>query len=140
MLAFVARRLESEPILLVAALRDGSQSPLEVAGLPELVLDRLDDDAATALLEARCPTLTPEARARGCSGRRRATRWPSSNCPIAMETAAAAAGTASADDARLEQTFTARMSGLPPATPDPAAGGRGQRRARAVRERWTPPR
>ncbi|MER6005275.1 ATP-binding protein [Nonomuraea angiospora] len=48
-LAFVARRLDSEPIVLLAAKRDGFQSPLDGAGLPELLLDRLDDTAATAL-------------------------------------------------------------------------------------------
>lgn len=113
-LAFVARRLESEPILLVAALRDGSQSPLETAGLPELVLDRLDDDAATALLDAQSATLTPEARGRVL---REAAGNPLAlvELPIAVETLRPQPGRLPLTT-RLEQTFTARMSGLPSAT------------------------
>jgi predicted ATPase len=37
-LAFVARRIESDPIILLAAIRDGYASVLEDAGLPELRL------------------------------------------------------------------------------------------------------
>ncbi|WP_030454862.1 helix-turn-helix transcriptional regulator [Herbidospora cretacea] len=113
-LAFVARRLESAPILLVAALRDGSQSPLEGAGLPELVLDRLDDDAATALLDARSPALTPEARARVL---REAAGHPLAlvELPIAVETLRPEPGRLPLTS-RLEQTFTARLSGLPSVT------------------------
>lgn len=63
-LAFVARRLESEPILLLAALRDGFPSPLDGAGLQELSLDRLDDTAATALLDAHVPAMASMVRTR----------------------------------------------------------------------------
>jgi hypothetical protein len=41
-LAFVARRLEMEPVILFFAVRDGVPSGLDKAGLPELVLARLD--------------------------------------------------------------------------------------------------
>jgi hypothetical protein len=37
-LAFVARRIESDPIVLLAALRDGYPSALTDAGLPSFVL------------------------------------------------------------------------------------------------------
>jgi hypothetical protein len=50
-LAFVARRLEYEPIVLLAAIRDGFDSSLEQAGLPPLNLEPLDPDAAGALLD-----------------------------------------------------------------------------------------
>src|ERR687896_1156020 len=56
-LAFVARRIESDPILLLAAIRDGYASALGEAGLPEHKLVGLDDSAAAALLDAVAPKL-----------------------------------------------------------------------------------
>ena len=63
-LAFVARRLESDPILLIAALRDGFESPLAAAGLPELALERLDAADAESLLDGRAPGLARGLRER----------------------------------------------------------------------------
>src|SRR6516162_11796693 len=62
-LAFVARRLEFEPVLLVTAVRDGYESPPE-SGLPILRLEALREPAAAALLEARAPGLPEDVRAR----------------------------------------------------------------------------
>jgi DNA-binding CsgD family transcriptional regulator len=62
-LAFVARRLEFEPVLLVTAVRDGDESPPE-SGLPVLRLEALPAPAAAALLEARAPGLPEDVRAR----------------------------------------------------------------------------
>jgi DNA-binding CsgD family transcriptional regulator len=62
-LAFVARRLEFEPVLLVTAVRDGDESPPE-SELPALRLEALPAPAAAALLEARAPGLPEDARAR----------------------------------------------------------------------------
>jgi len=63
-LAFVARRIESDPIVLLAATRDGYPSLLDDAGLQELRLDGLDDAAARALLNAADPQLPVTARTR----------------------------------------------------------------------------
>ena len=63
-LAFVARRLELEPILLVAAIRDGFQGPLSDAGLPALRLQALPASAAAALLDSRAPGLPALVRTR----------------------------------------------------------------------------
>jgi DNA-binding CsgD family transcriptional regulator len=63
-LAFIARRIESEPVLLVAAIRDGFPTGFDAAGLPELRLERLDEVASAALLDARAPGLTDQVRAR----------------------------------------------------------------------------
>jgi hypothetical protein len=63
-LVFVARRLEFEPVVLLAALRDGFEGPYADAGLPELRLSRLTDAAAAALLDARAPGLRPAVRRR----------------------------------------------------------------------------
>ncbi|MEU4233615.1 AAA family ATPase [Nonomuraea sp. NPDC026600] len=114
-LAFVARRLDSEPIVLLAAIRDGFQSPLDGAGLQELLLERLDDTAATALLDACSPTLTPAVRTR-------LLREAAGNA-LALVELPIAADTRDGKGplppgwlpltTRLEQAFTTRMSGLP---------------------------
>ena len=59
MLAFLGRRLESDPVILVAAIREGYDSPLLQAGLPELRIERLPDQAARELLNTRFPDLAP---------------------------------------------------------------------------------
>jgi len=61
-LAFVARRLEFEPVLLVTAVREGDESPPE-SGLPALHLEALAAPAAAALVQARAPGL-PRRRTR----------------------------------------------------------------------------
>jgi DNA-binding CsgD family transcriptional regulator len=63
-LAFVARRLEAEPIVLVIAIREGTESVLLRAGLPELRMEGLDGATAGALLDAHTPGLTPSVRER----------------------------------------------------------------------------
>src|SRR6516165_4860300 len=62
-LAFVARRLEFEPVLLVTAVTDGYESPSE-SGLPVLRLEALPAPAAAALLDARAPGLPEDVRTR----------------------------------------------------------------------------
>jgi DNA-binding CsgD family transcriptional regulator len=61
-LAFVARRLASEPIVLLAALRPAPRSPLLGAGLDEMILSGLDDEAAARLLRAKAPRLSAAVR------------------------------------------------------------------------------
>src|SRR5262249_4188276 len=63
-LAFVARRLESDPILMVVALRDGFESPFLKARVAELDVMGLPDEDAAALLHARAPGLAPVHRDR----------------------------------------------------------------------------
>jgi len=63
-LAFVARRIESDPIVLLAAIRDGYPSALGEAGLPELRLAGLDDATAGALLDVSAPGLPLASRSR----------------------------------------------------------------------------
>src|SRR3954468_22446168 len=63
-LAFVARRIESDQIVLLAAARDGYPSALADAGLPEHRLAGLDDTTAAALLDAAAPRLPLAARSR----------------------------------------------------------------------------
>ncbi|WP_165503351.1 AAA family ATPase, partial [Actinomadura fibrosa] len=63
-LGFVARRLGTEPIVLLLAVRDGYPTPLKDCGIPELRLRRLDEDAAASLLDESAPELAPELRRR----------------------------------------------------------------------------
>jgi DNA-binding CsgD family transcriptional regulator len=67
-LCLVARRLAGTPSLLIAAANsgvsppDGEVPPFDGAGLPQLRLERLADEAARALLDHRAPTLGHELR------------------------------------------------------------------------------
>jgi DNA-binding CsgD family transcriptional regulator len=116
-LAFVARRLDSDPIALLAAIRDGFESPLDRAGLPELRLERLGDADAGALLDAVAPGLAEALRERVLAG--------AAGNPLALvelPIASAQLGDGALLPAwlplttRLEQAFAARVSELPTAT------------------------
>ncbi|MEV5652320.1 AAA family ATPase [Nocardia sp. NPDC052254] len=63
-LAFLARRLESEPIVLAATSRDGIATPLSEAGAEVLSLSRLTDDEAALLLDTGVPGLDHPTRSR----------------------------------------------------------------------------
>jgi DNA-binding CsgD family transcriptional regulator len=113
-LAFIARRIESDPILLLAAARTGYASVLGVSGVPEHDLAAFNDTAAAVLLDAATPGL-PTAK------RTRVLREAAGN-PLALIELPAAVK----DDAwtlgavpltaRLEHAFAARVSELPEPT------------------------
>jgi DNA-binding CsgD family transcriptional regulator len=116
-LAFVARRIESDPVILLAATRDGYPSVLGDAGLPEHRVAGLDDASAGALLDASAPQLSLAARTRvlrEAAGNPLALlelpavvrqsadeRWASGPLPLTE---------------RLERAFAARVSDLPDET------------------------
>jgi hypothetical protein len=56
-LEFVARRIESDPVILLFAFRDGVARPFDDADLLELRLAGLDWDASNALLDLVAATL-----------------------------------------------------------------------------------
>ncbi|MEV4149217.1 AAA family ATPase [Amycolatopsis sp. NPDC049691] len=113
-LAFVARRIENEPIVLVATLREGAASPLLDAGLAPMVLDRLAADDAADLLDAVAPRLAPAVRTRLLT--------EAAGHPLALtELPSALADFDGLDPVlplteRLERTFTARVASLPEPT------------------------
>lgn len=118
-LAFIARRIESDPVVMLVAIRDGVEGhPLE-AGLPERRLEGLAEVDALALLDAREPGLTPALRDRVL---REAAGNPLAlvELPIALR----AAGVTDASPLppwlpvtkRLEQAFATRLWALPQAT------------------------
>jgi DNA-binding CsgD family transcriptional regulator len=63
-LVFTARRLETEPIVLLLAAGDDSPRQLNAPDLPDLHLTGLDPEAAAQLLEARAGKLTTTVRDR----------------------------------------------------------------------------
>jgi AAA ATPase domain len=115
-LAFIARRLESDPIVLLAAARDGYPSALVDSGLPEHRVRALDDATAGALLDASAPGLT-------LAERNRLLREAAGN-PLALIELPVAARRQQMSPRpdglplteRLEQAFAARVSDLADAT------------------------
>jgi DNA-binding CsgD family transcriptional regulator len=116
-LAFVARRIESDPVIMLAAARDGYPSVLGDVGLPELRLAGLDDATAGALLDAAGPELPRAARAR-------VLREAAGNPLALLELPAVVGGYEDEQWAsgglplteHLERAFVARVSDLPDAT------------------------
>jgi hypothetical protein len=116
-LAFVARRLEFEPIVLLAAIRDGYDSPLDESGLPALNLEPLEPAAASELLDRSAPGISP--------GLRELVLEQAAGNPLALEELPDAFGPLEAQPrlpgwlpltTRLERAFAARVSDLPAAT------------------------
>ncbi len=118
-LAFIARRLDAEPITIMFALRDGVAHVLEGAGLPEMRLGGLDDKAASDLLHASAPDFTPGLR-------RRVLQIAAGNPLALLELPAALRLNDSRLDGllsgnvplttRLERAFADQVSGLPAQT------------------------
>jgi DNA-binding NarL/FixJ family response regulator len=110
-LGFVARRLEAEPVLLWFAVRAGVASDLDDAGLPELGLRGLDEDASARLLESQAPVLSAEVK-------RRILDEAVGNPLALIELPIAAKSIAPGErllplTGRLEQAFAARLDELP---------------------------
>jgi len=112
-LEFIARRVESDPAILLFAVREGLPSSFDHADLPELRLAGLDEDASSALLDLAPETLPPDLR-------RRILEEAAGN-PLALielPVGAAELGTGAPPSgplpltARLEQTFTSRLTSL----------------------------
>jgi len=110
-LAFVARRIESDRIVLLVAARDGHPSPLTDAGLPEQSLGALDPATATELLAASAPPLPPAVLSRLL---REAAGNPLAliELPLAAQPASLAGEPLPLTN-RLEQAFAARVAELP---------------------------
>jgi DNA-binding CsgD family transcriptional regulator/tetratricopeptide (TPR) repeat protein len=114
-LAFVGRRVQSDPIVLLAAIREGYENSPLGSGLPELQLARLDDQCARDLLEAHFPDLAPDVRERvlhEAAGNPLALR----ELPVALGSRGREGGVLPALlplTTRLEQAFASRVAELP---------------------------
>jgi DNA-binding CsgD family transcriptional regulator len=118
-LAFLARRLDAVPVVLLIAVRDGYDTTLVEAGLPELRIDALDKHSSGVLLDSCAPGLSPWLRGRVLAA--------AAGNPLALVELHAAAGMPGPPGlfgmperlpmtARLEQTLVERVHDLPAAT------------------------
>ena len=118
-LTFVARRLESDPIAMLLAVRDDRQSPLLDAGLKELRLGGLTESDAAALLDERAPQLNASIR-RTLLDEARGNPLALIELPAAMQDGRHEDRLEPAQPrlltARLETAFSSRYLELPPAT------------------------
>jgi DNA-binding CsgD family transcriptional regulator len=114
-LTFLARRLDNEPVVLLAALRDGFSTALEEAGLPILQLDRLSASDSEKLLDRVASGLPVDVHSRvlaEAAGNplglvELARARPETGDPVELLTPGPATLTA-----RLERAFGARLDGL----------------------------
>ncbi|QFU88506.1 AAA family ATPase [Amycolatopsis sp. YIM 10] len=108
-LAFVARRIEAEPMVLLAATREGG--PLQDAGLHVMPLERLSGESAAELLDSTAFGLEPEARERLLA--------EAAGNPLALTELPGALDRLDPVlplTDRLRRAFAARVSGLPEET------------------------
>jgi len=110
--AFLARRIDVEPIVVLAAVRSGVPSGVDESGLPELLLTGLSDEAATQLLDRSAPDLPLDLTAR--------IRAYAAGNPLALNELPKIADALAAEivgepvplTARLEQAFSAQLDEL----------------------------
>ena len=116
-LAFTARRLESDPVLLLAASRGVEDDPLSDAGVPDLALGPLDAPASAALLDRTSPALA--------GGTRSAVLAAAAGNPLGLLELPLAVGDGVPGQVpdgvlpltrRLERAFAGRAADLPAAT------------------------
>jgi DNA-binding CsgD family transcriptional regulator len=112
-LAFVARRIESDPAVLLFGIREGLRSSFDDADLAELSLSGLDQDASNALLDLGAAALPVDLRPRILE--------EAAGNPLALIELPAAAAELGTDtpqsgplplNARLEQAFASRLTTL----------------------------
>src|SRR5207245_4301582 len=118
-LAFIARRLQSEPLALVAAIRAGDPTLLDDARLPSVDLERLSASAAAELLDRRAPELHPILRARvlaEAAGNPLALVELARSLPTSALVRERLSPAPTTLTARLEQAFSTRLNDLPAET------------------------
>jgi DNA-binding CsgD family transcriptional regulator len=118
-LTFIARRIEAEPVALVAAVRVGYQTPLEDAHLPVLELPRLSAAAAAELLDRDEPDLHPVLRARvlaEAAGNPLALVELARSLPITPDWHKRLSPAPTTLTVRLERAFATRLHDVPEAT------------------------
>jgi DNA-binding CsgD family transcriptional regulator len=111
-LAFLARRIEYEPVAALFALRDGFDSPLADGSIPELVVPVLDDQQSVEMLDRHSAHLPATAR-------HQILELAAGN-PLALEELSKAWSPTDSSllapgalTARLERAFARRVEALP---------------------------
>jgi DNA-binding CsgD family transcriptional regulator/tetratricopeptide (TPR) repeat protein len=118
-LSFVARRLEGSRVGLLGASRTGEVDFFERAGLPELEVQRLNDDASRRLLDIRFPDLAPSVRNRilaEAQGNPLALLELPAAVNARMQANSEALSSAGTSNRRLQRLFGSRIAELPPRT------------------------
>jgi DNA-binding CsgD family transcriptional regulator len=112
-LAFVARRIDLDPIVLLASTRAPAEGPIADAGLGQLQLEGLGEADAAALLDAQPGALTPALRRRVLA---EAAGNPLALVELPIAWRHLPEGSLLGEwvplTARLEQAFAARFAGL----------------------------
>ena len=118
-LAFVARRLLAESVGLVFAVREPSNLR-ELAGLPELMVEGLDDDDARALLDSALPGRLDEQVRDRVVAESRGNPLALLELPRGLRPAELGGGFGLLDvtplENRIEQSFHRRLESLPAET------------------------
>src|SRR6185436_14633001 len=118
-LSFVARRLEAESVVVLFAERDQDQ-PTELAGLPELALQRLTDADARELLASSTPGRLDERVRQRMLDEAGGNPLALLELPSGASSASLAGGFAVADSlplmSRVEASFRRRVDQLPEET------------------------
>ena len=109
-LAFVARRIRNEPVLIIGAAREGYQSRLDADEATTLTLPPLTEAEAESLLDATVPDLP--------AGARRQVLAEAAGNPLALTELSRTAGAGPAASRlplteRLERAFSDRLTTLP---------------------------
>ncbi len=118
-LTFIARRLETEPVALLAAIRVGYPTPLEEAHLPVLELRRLSAAASGELLDRHAPDLHPVRRARvlaEAAGNPLALVELARSLPMTPDWQERLSPGPTTLTVRLERAFATRLHDVPAAT------------------------
>ena len=120
-LAFLARRVSQDPVIIVAALRKGYLGSFSAADLPEVEVAGLDDSSARQLLAAHAVGLSAVDQER-ILAEAQGNPLALVELPMAWRAAAvprSAYGPAPVPlTARLERAFAGRIAALPPAARD----------------------
>jgi len=114
-LSFIARRLDNEPVVFIAGLRDGFSTALEEAGLPIVRLGRLSACDSERLVDLVASGLSSDARARvlaEAAGNPLGLVELARTVPGAADPVELLSPTPRALTARLERAFGARLDGL----------------------------
>lgn len=111
-MAFVSRRVRTDPVVLVFGQRSGLSSPLDGTELPTMHLGPLEAEDVSALLLSHRPDLDVD-------GRRQITEWARGN-PLALLELSAGDGSVAVGEPRmllgdrLRRSFSGRWTGLSP--------------------------
>ncbi|WP_328760424.1 ATP-binding protein [Streptomyces sp. NBC_00271] len=120
-LAFLARRIGSDPIVIVAGIRDGHTGPLVAARLPELLLGGLDDQTSLEILKVTAADLSAADRMsilRQANGNPLALVELPAGWRLARNPVVESLPTYVPLSARLEKAFGGRIMELPSPTRD----------------------